>query len=177
LSQARGAGIAAASVGTQVLFAGGWNSNANSESDRVDIFDAATRVWSTASLSRAQSVSVATTVGNSVIFAVSFGGSGNTWAYADKFDASNGNWSIVSLSQFNFMSSQPVIFSGAATSGNLAVFFPSSPVINRLIIYNAAQGTWGISSEGLPFGWKAAIATVNNQIYVSDGEGVWKIEF
>ena len=173
----RRAGIAAGSAGTKILFAGGWN--ANSKSNRVDIYDAATNTWSTTALSEAREVTGVTTVGNTIIFASAFGATSSS-SYSDRvdmYDAATGNWSIDSLNRYDSLGhGYGVNFSGAATSGNFAFFFPSSGIRN-FIIYDAGQRTWAISSAVLPFGWEAAFVTAHNEIYIAGWEGVWRVQF
>ncbi len=65
LSQAR-SGLAAASVGSKVLFAGGINITATS--NVVDIYDDRTGLWSTTTLSQARSYLAAAVVGSKVTY-------------------------------------------------------------------------------------------------------------
>jgi len=102
LSQAR-CGAAATSVGNYAIFAGGAVTSSDLSmitSNVVDIFNAATGLWSTASLSvRRQSIG-ATTLGNYAIFAGGFTtchGHVETVAAVDIFDASTGLWSTAAL--------------------------------------------------------------------------------
>jgi autotransporter-associated beta strand protein len=64
LSQPR-ASLAAGSVGTRIVFAGGWS---GSPSNAVDIYDTSTNTWSTATFSQARSSLAAASVGNQVLF-------------------------------------------------------------------------------------------------------------
>jgi hypothetical protein len=83
LSQARWS-LAATSVGNLAIFAGGGNA--------VDIYNAVTGKWSTATLSQGRSDLAATTVGNLAMFAGGYTGGGVS-NVVDIYDASNGQWS------------------------------------------------------------------------------------
>jgi hypothetical protein len=74
LSQAR-ANLAATTVGTKAIFAGGSGSNV------VDIYDSSSNTWSTATISQARSSLAATTVGTKAIFAGGYKAifAGETW--------------------------------------------------------------------------------------------------
>ncbi|MEO6219503.1 MAG: kelch repeat-containing protein, partial [Ginsengibacter sp.] len=89
LSTAR-AGIAASSVGSKVLFVGGY-------SNVVDIYDNSTNTWSTSSLSEARSGISATTAGNKIYFAGGSGDNGKFSSKIDIYDASTNSWSTSNL--------------------------------------------------------------------------------
>ena len=88
--------LATTSVGTKVLFAGGFGVNVRSR--QVDIYDTATGRWNGAKLSLARSQLAATTVGDKAIFA---GGmrSGRESAMVDIYDDATGTWSTARLPQ------------------------------------------------------------------------------
>lgn len=137
--------LAATSVGTKALFAGGFGVNVRSR--EVDIYDTATDRWSSARLSLARSQLAATTVGDKAIFA---GGmrSGRESEAVDIYDDATGAWSTATLSQ-----ARSDI--GAASVGTLAIFAGgSSAVLSQLSdasidavtalvdIYDDATGSW-----------------------------------
>ncbi len=105
LSQAR-YGLAAGTVGSLAIFAGGatYSDGTWSPSSDVDIYNTSTGTWSTATLSVARWFIAATTVGDLAIFA---GGTvnnvasatPNTTAAVDIYNANNGKWSTALLSQ------------------------------------------------------------------------------
>lgn len=93
LSSAR-VGLAAVSVGSQALFAGGYEGSGLFGTALVDIYDVQTSTWSTATLSTRRSGLSAAAVGNTVLFA---GGWQNTTSHVaspivDILDATTGNW-------------------------------------------------------------------------------------
>ena len=79
--------MAAASLGSKVFFAGGYDPYGTGVGapfcTRVDIYDTATNTWSTANLSVPRTDLTATSVGNKVIFAGGDAGSLNMYATAD----------------------------------------------------------------------------------------------
>ena len=93
-------GLAAATVGDKVLFAGGfgypYGGSAWGEFNTVDIYDNTTNTWSTARLSEARMELTATTSGNKIYFA---GGRSGTHVSktVDIYDASSNSWSVSSL--------------------------------------------------------------------------------
>ena len=89
LSQAR-RGMAATTVGSTALFAGGgWHDRDGTahDSDVVDLYHAPTNTWRTAKLSQARTSLAATTVGGTALFAVGYWYDGNgTRHYSDVVD-------------------------------------------------------------------------------------------
>ena len=161
LSQARSK-LAATTVGTKAMFAGGNESSWFPVYAVVDIYDNATGIWSTTALSEARSGLAATTVGTKAVFG---GGSlALATTVVDIYDDSLGTWSTASLSQ-EFC--QPV----ATTVGTKAIFggagcFPSYIVD----IYDDTTGTW--STDTLVEAWPwAAATTVGTKALI--GGGFW----
>ncbi len=87
-------GVAATSVGSFALFAGGITRFDN-VSDVVDVFNTETRQWSTAKLSQPRLNAYTASVGQLALFA--FGEVGNVSKTVDIFDASSGEWSTYPL--------------------------------------------------------------------------------
>ena len=97
LSQAR-TWLAATTVGSKIIFAGGQSENNGPPTDVVDIYDAETDTWSTAKLSQARYILSATTLGNKALFA---GGSTSQYIKSDVvdiYDAETNMWSTDRLS-------------------------------------------------------------------------------
>ena len=173
LSQQRG-GIAAGVAGNKIVFAGGWHANA--PSDKVDIFDIETNTWSATTLSEGRSIDVVTAVGNKVFFGSSFGGSYSYSNRVDIYDATTGNWSEEKLDWFNYQNPDNIgVLLGAEASRNHAVFFQAN--LPHLIIYDAVSGKWGLSAQITPLNWEAAFVAANDQIFIANREGVWRVEF
>jgi hypothetical protein len=123
----------------RAMFAGGFNGS--TLSNAVDIYDASTGNWSTASLSQARNYLTATTVGTKAIFAGGQGDSGLS-DVADIYDASTGNWSTATLSQARD-------HLAATTVGTKAMFaggYSNSGVSNVVDIYDASTGTWSTAA-------------------------------
>ncbi len=90
-------GVATATVGNKVLFAGG--EPANGFSDAIDIYDLSTESWSTAYLSEPRIGISAVTLQNKVYFA---GGSSYTTGVSDHIDIYNNStnsWSVAALQE------------------------------------------------------------------------------
>ena len=113
----------------------------------MDIYDASTGKWTTASLSQARYDPAATTVGTKVLFA---GGSTATAtsSVVDIYDASTGQWSTASLSQARYALT-------ATTAGNEAFFAGGATDLSNgyssvVDIYNATSGQWSTASLSWP---------------------------
>lgn len=166
LSTAR-AGLATASAGSKILFAGGWEPGAHST--RVDIYDTITRIWSTAELSEAlRDGMVAASVGSKIFFA---GGGDNDWfdmtSRIDIYDASTNSWSTAELSE-------PRKYLAAATAGNKVFFAGGGNWGNMLTgssavdIYDNSTNTW--TKANLSVGRYELTATAaGNKIYFAGG--------
>ncbi len=98
LSVARG-GLASATVGTKILFAGGHDPNYNAL-NIVDIFDYSTNTWSTDTLSQARGELTGVSLGDKVYFAGGYSNYG-TYTMSDRvdiYDNSTGLWTTATLS-------------------------------------------------------------------------------
>jgi hypothetical protein len=88
--------LAATSSGDLVFFGGGWNGTALS--DRVDICNVTSGIWTTATLSVPRDDLAAASLGNLVFFAG--GWDGTTYSnQTDIYNVSDGRWSTATLSQ------------------------------------------------------------------------------
>lgn len=141
LSQGR-SGMAVAVVGSKVIFAGGeCGSIPNgiyTESNKVDIYDDATGLWSTALLSMKRQQLAVAVVGSKVLFAGGLAPSGNS-RRIDIYDASTNTWSTLNMSQGKYGIA-------AATVGNKVYFAggvigSSGTLSNRVEIYDATTNT------------------------------------
>ena len=125
LSQGRH-GLAATTVGTKAIFAGGYGfSNSTGSftlSAVVDTYDAATDTWSTTMLSEARRLLAATSVGRKALFAGGYNNVVNRYHSdrVDIYDDSTGTWRTASLSQARYSLA-------ATTVGNKALFAGGSP--------------------------------------------------
>jgi PKD domain/Kelch motif/Galactose oxidase, central domain len=165
LSQGRW-GIATASTGNKIFFAGGEFGDGafNSIFSNVDIYDAATNTWSVASLSEPRSYIASAAVGNKVFFA---GGWQEETRFVlptnkiDIYDFSANTWSTGTLSEARGWASgitvgQKIYFAGGLRNGAVPT--------NRIDIFDNATNTWSTSSLNVPMGVHAAI-TSSSKIY------------
>lgn len=160
-------GLVSASAGNKILFAGGRRENGNSK--RVDIYDIATNVWSTAELSQEDREGmVAASVGNKIFFA---GGAnydnGPVTSRVDIYDVSDNTWSTAELSKARSELSaatfgNKIFFAGGAS---WEPFFIGSNVVD---IYDNSTNTWTTAtlSEGRQ---GLSATTVGNKIYFAGG--------
>jgi len=174
LSEAR-AWIAATSSGDLIFFAGGILSF-TSVSDRVDIYNVTSGIWTTATLSLPRGGLAAASSGNLVFFA---GGgnslnfilqtnffSGNASNRVDIFNTSDGSWSIATLSQAR---------TGlAATSvGGLILFgggvSNASEFSNIVDIYNVSNNMWTTATLSQTRAGLAATSIANRYALFAGG--------
>ena len=169
LSQAR-AGIAAASAGSKIVFAGAAsNSGQTGPSTRVDIYDINTNSWSTTELSVARQDLAVVTSGNKIFFAG--GWEGNWWDYSETFtnvdiyDVLTNSWSVKHLSE-------PRAWIGAVSADN-KVFFAGGTNNNhyassKVDIYDTEANSWTTSALSAP---RSNISTqiAGNKIYFAGG--------
>jgi autotransporter-associated beta strand protein len=161
LSQAR-SDLAATSVGSKVLFAGGLT--AAGPSDVVDIYDTATGTWTTDRLSQARFSLCAASAGGKAVFG---GGDSGNWDSptdtVDIYDSSSASWSTSHLSQAEERFS--------ATSMGTSVFFGGgygSGYSNAVDVYDTVHGTW--SAMTLPAGrYNLAATSAQGKVFFGGG--------
>jgi len=138
LSQARYY-IQSVKIRSQVLFAGGHRTSANSAtdtSDAVDIYDAASGLWSSARLSLPRSGMSIASVGTKVLFA---GGTAERTDQVDVYDSATGRWSVTR------MPNARRALSSVAVGTKVLLFGESLPVAD---VYDSVTGLW--SARRLP---------------------------
>jgi hypothetical protein len=147
--------MAVATVGNKVIFAGGECGSIIQgkyiSSNRVDIYDDSTGLWSTALLSLTREQICTAVVGNKVIFAGGLNNSGAGGQYTNRvdiYDASTNTWSVASLSETKFGMASAVV-------GNKAYFVGgtinnSGALTNRVEIYDASTNTWSYTTISAP---------------------------
>ena len=164
LSQAR-AYLAATTVGTEVLFAGGWlGGSSSTRSDRVEIYDDSTGTWSIASLSVPRDGIAAAAVGTKALFAGGANSSGVASDRVDIYDASTSTWSTATLSA-------PRWTIAATNVGNLILFAGGdggSGYSDVVDIYDDCTGTWTTSTLPEARGYLAA-ASLGGEAYFGGG--------
>ena len=178
LSQGR-YNMAVATVGTKAIFAGGDTGEgvgANGRwqvfySSAVDIYDATTNTWSTASLSQARGDGIlVATVGTKAVFA-----GGEIWLSSqdtsgssnavDIYDATSKTWSTHALSQTGS-------YGSVTTVGTVALFKANGSVnaSNVVDVYNAFTNTWSTASLSVAR-VSIAVATVGTKAIFAGGYG------
>lgn len=167
LSEAR-TGLAATTVDNKALFAGGCAGRAYGlppgsycASDVVDIFDADTGLWSTATLSQGRFHLAATTVGSKALFAGGYHDAWNESNVVDIYDTDTGLWSTATLSE-------PKAELVATTVGNKAMFTAGSVVD----IYDADTGLWSTATLSQAR-WGLAATAVGHKALFAGGDGWW----
>lgn len=171
LSKAR-IDLAVASAGTKILFAGGTMTADCPEcwgSSQVDIYDTATKVWTTAKLSEGRFGIKAITAGSKIFFAGGEHGDGANDSYynnVDIYDASTNTWSVEHLSE-------PRSHVGAASLEDKLIFaggeknwnYDCSKVVD---IYNLSTSTWSTATLSTERAYLSALS-VNNKVYFAGG--------
>ncbi|MEP7318929.1 MAG: kelch repeat-containing protein [Panacibacter sp.] len=162
LSKAR-TNISVGVNGNKVVFAGGWYFDFNYNrpaSDAVDIYDAATGTWSTATLSqKRQDMSVAS-VGTKIVFAGGIPNSGGT-NKVDIYDVSTNTWSVAALSAQRSGMTVNVI-------GTKAYFASGVGASNKIDVYDASANTWSVVTMLYNL-VSAAGAVINGQLFYTGG--------
>ncbi len=167
LSQTR-EGIAVASAGNKILFAGGHLSG--NPVSRVDIYNLSTNTWSTAELCAGRYAMASVALGNKIFFAGGETGDG-TWPVdsVDIYDVSTNTWAVTHLSTAGNSIA-------AAAVGNKVLFaggdggFSGSGRERRVDIYDLSTNAWTTSSLSEVKRGEHAAVTLNNKVYFAGGE-------
>jgi hypothetical protein len=153
LSQAR-KGMAVASAGNKIVFAGG--QTASGVSNRVDILDLNTNQWSNATLSEARTNVATAVLGSKIFFAGGFFSSSNGYVLIksgliDIYDTQTDSWTSVQLGSIYGVTGRygygEQLF-GAAANGK--VVFASNGDYNAYI-YDGTSNKWSISDALYPY--------------------------
>ncbi len=170
LSQPR-VGMAVASAGNKIVFAGGMSNNINSS--RVDIYDIVTQTWSTAELSEARYDIAAVAAGNKIFFGGGEIGDG-TWPVntVDIYDVSTNTWTVAHLSGAGNSIK-------AATIGDKVFFAGGDPGFNGTLgvdrpkqvdIYDISTQTWSTALLSSRKGNSLSAVAANNKVYFAGGD-------
>jgi hypothetical protein len=158
-------GLAAASVGTKALFAGGHVGQfaaAGSVVDSVDLYDSAADRWTTARLSESRSRPAAATVGTRAIFAGG-GAGGHPSDVVDIYDSATDRWSTARLSEPRTAVTAVTVGSKALFAGGLrrANPFADDAASDVIDIYDDRTGQWSTAklSAGRVVGAALAVGT------------------
>lgn len=158
--------VATGSTNNKILFAGGFTSliGGYQATTRVDIYDKASQVWSTAELSQARYQMAVASAGNKIFFAGGIKNNGEFSSRVDIYDAAANTWSIAELSVARYMLA-------GASLGN-KVFFAGGTGVNQVCdvvdIYDVSSNTWSTNFLSSP---KAGLTatSLNNKIYFAGG--------
>jgi hypothetical protein len=162
LSEARWR-LASTSSGELVFFGGGFNTTAR-PSDRVDIYNVTSGIWTTSTLSIPRGSLTATSSQNLVFF----GGGRNQTTFYDQVDICNtlnGSWSTETLSQPRFGLT-------ATSVGNLVLFGGgdnSNGPSNVVDVFDVTNNTWTTATLSQARGWFAAISVDNRYALFGGG--------
>jgi hypothetical protein len=172
LSQAR-IGMAVASAGNKILFAGGSfiSGGFYIPSSKIDIYDLTTQTWSTAELSEARYLIAAVASGNKIFFGGGETGDGtDPTKTVDIYDVSTNMWSTSSLSLAGHSIAAAAVGNKVFFAGGDGGFTGGWDRGSRVDIYNLETNTWSITFlSGIKRGGHSA-NTVNNKIYFAGGE-------
>ncbi|MFY7839243.1 MAG: PKD domain-containing protein [Lacibacter sp.] len=143
LSQAR-SGMAVATMGTKVFFAGGKGilpSGNIGLTSRVDIYDAVADTWSTMEMPHANELLTALVSGNKLVIVGGY--------FADVYDAGNKRWTTTNFNQPRYLITAnnvkgKLYFAGGVT--NKSTLTPT----DRIDIYDPATDSWSVSQLSKP---------------------------
>jgi Kelch motif len=138
--------LAAASLGSKIVFAGGFNGSGYSS--EADIYDVNTNTWSSAQMSQARGFLAGAAAGDDIIF-----GGGEITGYfptstVDIYNIKTGAWSSDALSVGrSFLAATAVgnlvFFGGGESSAGQGIPLTSSGVPSTVVdIYNTSTGKW-----------------------------------
>jgi autotransporter-associated beta strand protein len=169
LSQAR-YNLAAASVGNQILFAGGEGIQSSSTpSARVDVYNVDSNTWSMGTLSQARYRLAGSSVGTKILFGGGWAGPGLPSSKVDIYDSAEQSWFSTNLSQAREDLA-------AASVGDRVLFagghLGDGVLSNVVDIYNSTTNTWtkGTLSQARN---QLAATTVGNKVFFAGGVSKW----
>lgn len=180
LPQARSE-VAASSVGSKALFAGGQSSTSYGtpyQTDRVDVYDALTNQWSVSTLSIPRSRIAAATVSDLVFFAGGMTrgfGPSHSWATVDIYTESTNQWTTAQLSQARHSiaavsAGGKVLFAGGSSLTPQDVLIDYSAVD----IYDVATKQWSVTQLPRLKGSNLGATSVGNKVFFA-GDGLLDI--
>ena len=160
-------GVALATAGNKILFAGGnnydpWYGDINEVYSRVDIYDFLTDTWTVADLSQARMGIAVSTVGNKIFFAGGIrGGDWKPTSRVDIYDAVTNLWSTAELSEARagiaaVSAGNKILFAGGTDNSGIILS-------DHVDIYDASLNSW--STTVLPHAGAGIVAgSVGNKI-------------
>ncbi len=174
LTQPERQGMAVATVGDKILFAGGGDNDNGATTKRVDIYNASNNTWSTAELSQGREYFAAATLGDKVLFAGGrtwqTSGGYSTWAASnvvDIYDNSTGEWTTAALSEARSDLSATAVDGKIYFAGGFSDQFQQIPS-KALDIFDVTANSWS-TSELVEEKAAHADISVNNKIFWASG--------
>lgn len=160
-------GMAVASVGEKIFFAGGGDYDWIDVTSRVDIYNTTDNTWSTAELSEARHDLAAVTLGSKVFFA-----GGAVWGNirrgsntVDIYDNETNAWTTATLSEGRYELTATAVGSKLYFAGGINDIFNIS---SKIDVFDAVTNTWSTSHLKEPKTGHSAIA-LNNKILWAGG--------
>jgi hypothetical protein len=158
-------GMAVASAGTKILFAGGYINGFTST--RVDIYDVGTHIWTTGELTVGGYDLKAVACGNKIFIAGGEYDYGDASKVVDIYDAVTNTWSVDSLSESRWQIT-------VGTVGN-NVFFAggeyrslAGEYSSKVDIYDLATNSWRTTNFDTGRTYMTTVAA-NNKLYFAGG--------
>ena len=160
-------GMAVASVGEKVFFAGGSDYDWIDVTSRVDIYNATTNEWSTAELSVPRHDLAAVTLGNKIYFA-----GGAVWKnirqgsdVIDIYDNETDTWTTDKLSEGRYELTATPVGNKIYFAGGINDMYSIS---NKIDVFDSGTNTWSTSQLNEPKTGHAAVS-INNKIFWAGG--------
>ncbi len=159
--------ISAVTVNQKIYFAGGHYEDRwyRSPSNKIDIYDNATNSWSTSSLSIPMGFIGGISVADKIY-----------WSSGCTVEIKNVNTWNSSMEHLFKPGSD--VFNGCQSvlKDNKILFFRTWEYTNKFDVYDIATNTWSIGILPQIIS-DASFISVNNTVYVADGNKVWKLGF
>ena len=158
-------GVAVASAGNKILFAGGYNETG--PSSRIDIYDVTIQAWSTAELTVPGYYIKAVTCGNKIFLAGGEYDYGDPSRFIDIYDAATNTWSVDSLSEPRWQITMGAVGNKVFFAGGEYRYL-AGEYSSTVDIYDVSTNTW--TTENFNVG-RAYMTTVtsNNKLYFAGG--------
>lgn len=160
-------GMAVATVGDKVFFAGGGNYDWVDVTSRVDIYNATTNTWSTAELSVARHDLAAVTLDGKVFFA-----GGAIWGnirqgstVVDIYNNETNTWSTARLSEGRYELTATSVGNKLYFAGGINDMYNIS---RKIDVFDSETNTWSVSQLQEPKTGHAAVS-INNKIFWAGG--------
>ena len=168
LSQAR-SNLAGVSAGNEALFAGGYVVSSFDASNVVDIYNATSNSWLTASLTAGARYTLgAAAADGKVVFGGGWANGGDT-AAVDIYDTADNAWSTAGLSQARYDLAAAAANGKVFLGGGEVFTYPSTYSASQVVdIYDAGSNQW--STAALSQGrYDLAAASVGNTVLFAGG--------